>query len=208
MAMQSIWYYSQIPDDLVDILERDASENFEEMMNDSRLYGDSLNRDKRNSQNAWIPTSHWIGGFLWHYIQRANRENFLYDIRNIDGESIQFTRYREGEFYSWHNDAGLATHYKPTSAGNRGNGQEIVQDFINENCELIRKLSIVVQLSNPDDYEGGNLQILSEDNTSYIAPRKRGTVIVFDSRAQHRVLKVTKGVRKSLVAWVVGSRWK
>jgi predicted 2-oxoglutarate/Fe(II)-dependent dioxygenase YbiX len=208
LALQSVWYYAQIPEDIVDILERDAVEHFDEQMGDSRLHGDALNRDKRNSQNAWIPTTHWIGGFLWHYIERANRENFLYDIRNIDGESIQFTKYTEGQFYSWHNDAGLATHYKPVSVGNRGNGQEIAQDFINENCELIRKLSIVVQLSSPDDYEGGNLQILDEANNSYIVPRKRGTVIVFDSRAQHRVLKVTKGTRRSLVSWVVGPRWK
>jgi len=208
LAFQSIWHYSDIPEEIVEILEKDASKNFESQMQDSRLQGDALNKDKRNSQNAWIPTHHWIGGFIWHYVQRANRENFLYDIRNIDGETSQFTRYKEGEFYNWHNDAGLASHYKPVSVGNRGNGGEIAQDFINENCELIRKLSVVVQLSNPEDYEGGNLQLLDEAGNSYIAPRKRGTVIVFDSRTQHRVLKVTKGVRKSLVGWVVGPRWR
>ena len=56
-------------------------------MGDSKLHGDALNKEKRNSQNAWIPTTHWVGGFMWHYIQRANRENFLYDLRCIDGES-------------------------------------------------------------------------------------------------------------------------
>jgi PKHD-type hydroxylase len=206
LAYQSIWYNSDISTELVQILERDASQSFENQMADSRLYGDDLNKEKRNSQNAWIPTTHWIGGFLWHYIERANRENFLYDIRNIDGENIQFTRYSEGQFYTWHNDAGLATHYKPISVGNRVDG--LAQDFLNEKIELIRKLSVVVQLSDPEDYEGGNLQILAEDGKSYFAPRNRGTVIVFDSRAQHRVTKVTKGVRKSLVAWVVGPRWK
>jgi predicted 2-oxoglutarate/Fe(II)-dependent dioxygenase YbiX len=208
MAFQSTWYTTEIPEELVNILERDAVETFDSDLQDSRLHGDTLNKEKRNSQNAWIPTTHWIGGFLWHYIERANRENFLYDIRNIDGESIQFTKYSEGQFYGWHNDAGLATQYKPVSVGNRGNGQEITQDFINENCELIRKLSISVQLSDPDDYEGGNVQIMAEDGTSYIVPRKRGTVIIFDSRAQHRVHKVTKGTRRSLVAWTVGPRWK
>ena len=88
-------------------------------MADSRLHGDALNKDKRNSQNAWIPTTHWVGGFVWHYIQRANRENFLYDLHCIDGESMQFTKYSEGQFYGWHNDAGLATQYKPVSVGNR-----------------------------------------------------------------------------------------
>ena len=206
MAFQSIWYGTNIPKELVDILESDATKTFENQMADSRLHGDALNKDKRNSQNAWIPTTHWIGGFLWHYIERANRENFLYDIRNIDGENIQFTRYEEGQFYGWHNDAGLQTHYKPVSTGNRSEG--LAQDFLNEKIELIRKLSVVVQLSDPEDYEGGNLQILSDDDKSYFVPRQRGTVIVFDSRAKHRVLKVTKGVRKSLVGWVVGPRWK
>ena len=38
---------------------------------------------------------------------------------------------------------------------------------------------------------------------SYITPRQRGTIVLFDSRTQHRVLKVTKGVRKSIVGWTV-----
>jgi len=206
MAFQSIWYFSDLPEEVVDIIEKDLSENFDEQMVDSRLHGDALNKDKRNSQNAWIPTTHWVGGFVWHYIQRANRENFLYDLHCIDGELMQFTKYSEGQFYGWHNDAGLATQYKPVSVGNRQEG--LAQDYLNENIELVRKLSFVVQLSDPDDYEGGNLQLLAEDGTSYIAPRKRGTVILFDSRAQHRVLKVRKGVRKSLVGWVVGKRWR
>jgi len=206
MAFQSIWYFSDLPEEVVDIIEKDLSENFDEQMVDSRLHGDALNKDKRNSQNAWIPTTHWVGGFVWHYIQRANRENFLYDLHCIDGELMQFTKYSEGQFYGWHNDAGLATQYKPVNVGNRQEG--LAQDYLNENIELVRKLSFVVQLSDPDDYEGGNLQLLSEDGTSYIAPRKRGTVILFDSRTQHRVLKVRKGVRKSLVGWVVGKRWR
>lgn len=208
MAFQSVWYCTDIPSEIVDILEKDASKTFEPHMMDSKLHGDALNKEKRNSQNAWIPTTHWIGGFLWHYIERANRENFLYDIRNIDGENIQFTRYREGEFYGWHNDAGLSNYYKPVSTGNHEKSDLNAQDFINENSQLIRKLSVVVQLSDPEDYDGGNLQIISENGYSYIAPRTRGTVIVFDSRSQHRVLKVKRGVRKSLVAWVCGPRWK
>lgn len=206
MAFQSIWYFSDIPEKIIETIEEDLTDNFQQQMGDSRLMGDSLNRDKRNSKNAWVPTHHWTAGFVWHYIERANRENFLYDIRNIDGESMQFTQYGVGEFYSWHNDAGISCHYKPVSVGNHHEGR--AQDYLNENLELVRKLSFVVQLSDPDDYEGGNLQLLGEDGKSYFAPRKRGTVIVFDSRTQHRVLKVTKGVRKSLVGWVVGPRWK
>jgi len=206
MAYQTLWYFSDLPDDVVNIIEKDLKTSFDPQMQDSRLHGDALNKDKRNSQNTWIPSFYWVGGFLWHYIERANRENFMYDLRCIDGESMQYTRYEEGQFYGWHNDAGLATQYKPVSVGNHADG--LAQDFLNENIELVRKLSFVMQLSNPDDYEGGNLQMLDESGKSYFAPRKRGTVILFDSRTQHRVLKVTKGVRKSIVGWTVGPRWK
>ena len=206
MAFQSVWYYSDIPEDVVDIIEKDLSIKFDPQMGDSRLMGDALNKDKRNSQNAWVPTNHWLGGFMWHYIERANRENFLYDLRCIDGESMQYTRYGAGQFYGWHNDSGLACHYKPESVGNRTEGR--ANDFVNENTELVRKLSFVLQLSDADDYEGGNLQLLDEGGKSYFAPRKRGTVILFDSRTMHRVLPVKSGLRKSIVGWTVGPRWK
>ena len=208
MAFQSVWYYTELPQDVIEIIERELSEQFDPQMEDSKLHGDALNKEKRNSQNAWIPTTHWIGGFMWHYIMRANRENFLYDLKCIDGESMQYTRYGEGQFYGWHNDAGLSTQYKPVTQGNRGFDGGIAQDFMNENCEMVRKLSFSLQLSHPDDYEGGNVQLLDEAGNNYFAPRRRGSVILFDSRTQHRVLKVTKGVRKSIVGWTVGPRWK
>jgi PKHD-type hydroxylase len=206
MAYQSIWYFTDLPEDVVEIVEKDLTEKFDDQMGDSRLMGDSLNKEKRNSQNAWVPSQHWLGGFLWHYIERANRENFLYNLRCIDGESMQYTRYGEGQFYGWHNDAGLAGQYKPVSFGNRSEG--IAQDYLNENVEMVRKLSFVLQLSDPDSYEGGNLQLLDEAGKSYFAPRKRGTVILFDSRTMHRVTKVKSGLRKSIVGWTVGPRWK
>jgi len=206
MAFQSVWHYSDLPKEVVDIIEKDLSVKFDQEMGDSRLMGDALNKDKRNSQNAWVPTHHWLGGFMWHYIQRANRENFLYDLRCIDGESMQYTQYGPGQFYSWHNDAGISSAYKPQSVGNRQEG--LANDFVNENIELVRKLSFVLQLSDADDYEGGNLQLLDEAGKSYFAPRKRGTVILFDSRTMHRVLPVKSGLRKSIVGWTVGPRWK
>jgi len=211
LAYQSIWYYTNLPNKIIDIIEEDLKDNFDPQLQDSKVgdgdYG-TVDKDKRNAKNAWVPTDHWISGFVWHYVQRANRENFLYDLTNIDGESLQYTVYGEGEYYGWHNDAGLASYYKPMSGGNRGHGGDILNDFVNENCEKVRKLSFSLLLSDPDTYEGGNLQLLDEAGKSYIAPRQRGTIILFDSRAQHRVQKVTKGVRKSLVGWTVGNRWR
>lgn len=211
MAYQSIWFYTGLPEKIVDIIEEDLKENFDSQLQDSKVgegnYG-TVNKDKRNARNAWVPTTHWIAGFVWHYVQRSNRENFLYDLTNIDGESLQYTVYGEGEYYGWHNDAGITTQYKPISSGNRGDNGEPAVDFINQSCEKVRKLSFSLLLSDPETYEGGNLQFLDEGGKSYIAPRQRGTIILFDSRTQHRVQKVTKGIRKSLVGWTVGPRWK
>lgn len=215
MALQTIWYYTDIPEKVVNLIEEDLSENFEPQMEESKVHGDALNKVKRDSQNTWIPTEHWIGGFIWSYVQKANRENFLYDLTCIDGENIQFTRYKEGMFYGWHTDGGFSTHIAPQSrnwSSGRLNDKDqanlIATDYINENIELVRKLSFSIQLSDPDEYEGGNVQLIDESGGTYVAPRKRGTMILFDSRTQHRVLKVKSGVRKSLVGWAVGPRWK
>ena len=61
MAYQSMWYFTNLPEKVVDIIEEDLMENFNANMADSRLAGDALNKDKRDSQNAWVPTTHWVG---------------------------------------------------------------------------------------------------------------------------------------------------
>tara|TARA_R100000278_G_scaffold69137_1_gene54825 strand:- start:642 stop:1277 length:636 start_codon:yes stop_codon:yes gene_type:complete len=211
MAYQTIWYFTELPEDIVDILDKDLYNNFDHEMKDSKLHGDALNKEKRNSKNAWISTNHWIAGFLWHYVCKANRENFLYDLTHIDGDSMQYTRYEEGEYYNWHNDSGIAVHFKPefnVVGGASINNQDAHLDYLNKQTEYVRKLSFTLQLSDPDDYEGGNVELIDEANQNYIAPRQRGTIILFDSRTQHRVNKVTKGTRRSIVGWVVGPRWK
>jgi hypothetical protein len=206
LAFQTIWYFSELSKDIVDIIEKDLK-IFDEKKEESKIGGDYLNTQIRNSKNAWIPTNHWVGGFLWHYVQRANRENFLYDISNIDGENMQYTLYGPDEFYDWHLDEGLSELYKPQACGGRGD-PDTVQDFLNASVEQVRKLSVIVQLSDPDEYEGGNVEIIDESGNPYIVPRTRGTVVVFDSRSKHKVHPITKGLRKSLVAWVIGPRWK
>lgn len=208
MALQSVWYYTDLNPEIIKIIEAELGSKFDDQMKESELTATgAVNKEVRNSHNAWVPTNHWLGGFMWHYVERANRENFLYDLRSIDGEAMQYTRYCEGEYYKWHNDSDLATHYKPITE-NTNLIDDMIGDYLRTNTEYIRKLSFVLQLSNPDDYEGGNLQLMDEEGQSYIAPRKQGTVILFDSRTRHRVQKVRSGVRKSIVGWVVGPRWK
>lgn len=211
MAFQSIWYFTNLNPKIVDIIEEDIHLNYKNNLDVSRV-GDisssEINMNKRNSKQAWIPTTHWISGFLWHYVQKANRENFLYDITNIDGECLQYTLYNQGGHYGWHSDQDITSYYKPISKGNRDSPENKFQDFVNENCEKVRKLSFSLLLSDPEDYDGGNLQLFDSNGKPYISPRTKGTMIVFDSRANHRVQKVTRGVRKSIVGWVVGPRFR
>ena len=56
---------------------------------------------------------------------------------------------------------------------------------------------------------GATVKARPDDNTyRFLVPKSRGTVIVFDSRTPHRVTPVESGIRKSLVGWVVGKRWR
>lgn len=213
-AFQSIWYFTDLPNDIIKIMKKDLLQNFDKEINQSPVFIKNKNNqdasigfDKvRNSKHTWVSSSHWTGGFLWHYVERANRENFLYDLKCLDHEIIQYTIYNEGDYYDWHTDGGLTTHYKPQFIGNSTDG--VGNDFYNQNTELVRKLSFSLQLSDPEDYEGGELELINEIGESYLAPKTQGCLILFDSRTRHRVRTVTKGTRKSLVGWVLGPRWK
>ena len=64
-----------------------------------------------------------------------------------------------------------------------------------------------MQVSDPDTYDGGDLELFYKAKP-IIADRTRGAVVAFPSFVMHRVTPVTRGVRYSLVAWVVGPRWR
>jgi PKHD-type hydroxylase len=119
-----------------------------------------------------------------------------FDIRGA--ESIQLAKYETGAFYNWHRDGGsdsLSAYNKPDN------------DFLDGR---IRKLSMAILLN--DDYEGGKLQFCSYGNEGFniSTPEfyKAGSIIVFPSFMDHRVSKVTKGTRYSLVVWFVGPPFK
>ena len=210
MALQSVWFFTGLPSDIINSLEKDLEKHFDDM-GDSKLINNVLDEDIRKSKNTWIPTTHWITGWLWHYVQAANRNNFLYDISFIESESMQYARYGVGEYYHWHSDTSIPVQYKPQiqiSATDSTTDDNYLRERAAIKNELVRKISFSLQLSDPDDYEGGNIQFIDESNQNYIAPRQKGSLIIFDSRTKHRVCKVRSGVRKSIVGWVVGPRWK
>ena len=205
MAFLTTWSMTDLPSEMIDILEKDI-EKFDDWQDDSKVMGNQLAPKIRNSKNAWIPTEHWIGGWVWYYIQKANRENFLYDLWDIDGGSIQYTHYEPGDYYTWHVDGDISSTFKPKFKA--GSGVNISEDQVLQKGECVRKLSFSLQLSDAKDYRGGEVEFINSAGERYFAPKQKGTLIVFDSRTKHRVRTVKSGLRKSLVGWVVGPRWK
>ena len=223
MAHLVYWTFSEIPSEMIDILVKDLKKYDkaieESVVRDPATNEPSLEATKgiRKSGNAWIEGSNWVAGFVWYYIMKANRENFMYDIEGIDNNELQYTEYQEGEYYDWHIDDNInrcmINDKLLHSADNHGENIAILDG------EYIRKLSFSIQLSDPEDYEGGELEFKVSNYNSrkrgdfnldepFHAPNKKGTIIIFDSRVKHRVREVKSGVRKSLVGWVVGPRWK
>jgi PKHD-type hydroxylase len=73
----------------------------------------------------------------------------------------------------------------------------------------VRKLSISIQLTNPEEYEGGELKLYDgDDKDAIIMDKTQGTLIIFPSYVLHEVMPVTKGTRNSLVTWVTGKQFK
>jgi PKHD-type hydroxylase len=72
---------------------------------------------------------------------------------------------------------------------------------------ISRKLSIVLQLSDPSEYEGGELQILTRKEPTSMQ-KKRGLITVFPAWTLHQVTPVIKGTRQTLVAWISGPAFK
>lgn len=198
MSMEAMWYTTKMPPELISLVEADLRQ-FDSSLQTAITTG-GVNLSVRDSKTTWINTTHWVAGLCYHYVLLANRQNFLYDIDGFDGETMQYTSYSPGEYYGWHQDTGLGSMSVP--------GEDAQEVFLMKNCERVRKLSFIMQLSNPDEYSGGEVQLMRDTGKTFFLPKERGTIIVFDSRTRHRAKAVKSGTRKSLVGWVSGPRWK
>ena len=138
----------------------------------------------RKSKIKWCPQTEewkWVYGRLHDLIVQANNAMWKFDLTDMP-EMIQYTEYYEdGGQYDWHMDCGIEMQNR-------------------------RKVSVTVQLSSPEDYEGGDLEF----NLGNIlnGPREQGAAVIFPSFYLHRVTPITKGVRKSFVLWVGGEPYK
>lgn len=122
--------------------------------------------------------TNWLYGKIGNEVIEMNRQGYRFDLTGF--EAFQVATYNEGDHYDWHIDLG-------------------------EGDNSTRKLAISVQLSDENDYEGGDLDFMKLETPSI---RSQGSIIFFPSFMYHRVLPVTRGCRKSLVAWVHGNAFR
>jgi hypothetical protein len=122
----------------------------------------------------------WIFELLCELARELESKHFALTLTNIAREP-QYVEYvpGRGEF-GWHHDY---SHGLPATP---------------------RKVTIIIQLSRPDEYEGGLLQTFGVDVEDL--PRERGTIVAFPSFVVHRITPVTRGLRKALVTWIAGPR--
>lgn len=140
----------------------------------------------RKSTIKWITLNsktNWLYKKIIQQIHKVNQENFNYILKFI--EDIQFTEYNENQhgFYAKHYD-------------------NCHKNELDSHVD-IRKLSFSIQLSDETEYEGCEL-ILYVNEEKIVAPKKKGTIIFFQSDTLHEVTPLKTGNRCSLVGWVSG----
>lgn len=171
---------------------KDELIQIEELVKDvNQVEADTFNAegisDVRRSKIKWLHKSsktEWLYARILELITEANSELWQFDVTNMN-ESIQYTEYHaeDSGHYTWHQDIG------PGIAAQR-------------------KISITIQLSESNSYEGGDLQIWQGGDSVINTQRGAGVAVLFPSYMMHRVTKTTKGIRKSLVLWVGGSSYR
>ena len=140
----------------------------------------------RRSDVVWLnqePQNQPIYEFIAGFVNKVNADVFRLDIRGFD-EPFQIATYRgdvKGH-YDWHVDIGR---------GRLSN----------------RKISIVVPLTDPSEYEGGQFQVFHDSEPTTIA-MPLGRILAFPSYLLHRVTPVTCGVRRTMAIWVSGPAFR
>lgn len=178
-----VWWEGAFTEQELDWLQEQAVNANNRAQVGGNPQGEDLAKIRR-SKISWInnsPDTQWIFKKLANVAATLNAQFYRFDLTGF-GESIQLTNYDQSEqgMYGWH------------------------QDY---NASISRKLSLVLQLTDPAQYEGGNLQIMTSSNPQTVR-KQRGLVVAFPSYVLHQVTPVTKGNRQSLVAWISGPAFK
>jgi len=148
--------------------------------------GGTVDTKTRISHISWIPFNHPEARPMYDKLNEVmymtNKRHFGFENMELN-EQAQYTEYPEGGFYNWHMDADMNMSNEPP----------------------VRKISMTLILSPEQEFEGGGLEIYRPGN---IIKPKQGHALFFASFINHRVVPVTKGVRKSLVVWFGGEPFK
>ena len=152
-----------------------------EVGNDS---GPTYDTETRTSHISWIPFSKMPEMYkdIKKIMKQTNGNHFGFEGMQIT-ENAQYTEYPEGGFYDWHIDNDIECSKEPP----------------------VRKISMTCLLSPENEFEGGDLELITEGKTIKI---KQGQAIFFASFIRHRVKPVIRGNRKSLVMWFGGPPFK
>jgi len=144
----------------------------------------TIDTKTRTSHISWIPFNKLPEMYktLENVMHRTNNNHFGFEGMQIT-EQAQYTEYPAGGFYDWHIDS----------------------DVVGINEPPVRKISMTCLLSHESEFEGGGLELMSDGK---IARPKQGQAIFFASYIRHRVIPITKGIRKSLVMWFGGPSFK
>jgi PKHD-type hydroxylase len=148
---------------------------------DGGLVTGLLDQGVRQSSLVWLPESvdlAWVSARIVRLTADANHDLFHFTLDGFD-EQLQLAAYGPGHYYDWHID--------------RGQGETAGR----------RKLTLAVQLTDPNQYVGGGLEI-NADGHPFQSPRDQGTAVVFAATTLHRVVPMISGLRHSLVAWTHG----
>ena len=179
MAHPAWQWKSEIPNDVCDIIKNTLDKDFHQgKVGKDKLYNNNIRKVDISFQS-----SNWINALLIGFIRYANHSNFSYDLSDIDKEDLQLSRYSKGSFYGKH------------------------ADYADSDGQLLktRKLSLSLQLSDENEYEGGELLIYNHLKNDVIkACKSKGSLIIFDSRMTHEITPVKSGERYSLVKWYHG----
>lgn len=151
----------------------------------ARVGRSDLNTDIRDTDIVWIepsPETEWIYHRMVSIAHRVNHDKFGFDLDHF--QVFQYSKYKLDGHYDWHKDAGPGSER--------------------------RKLSFVLAMTDPADYEGGELCIntAGAQEKAHCMKIRKGDIVVFPAWAPHIVTPVTSGLRITLVAWAGGPRFK
>ena len=177
------WWEGAFSEQELDWLQTKAIEAKEQAQVGGNPDAETL-KSIRRSHISWLANSQeteWVFKRLADIASKLNAQFFHFDLTGF-GEPLQLTNYDQSEhgMYGWH------------------------QDY---NSGISRKLSLVLQLTDPAQYEGGNLQVMTASQPLNVR-KQRGLIAAFPSYVLHQVTPVVQGNRQSLVAWVSGPPFK